>query len=168
MESNQQKPAIGINNLDMFVLRISLVVIFFFFGYAKWFDYEAQGLVNFIENSPFLSWMYQVVGIRGGSFILGVAEWLYGLLLLLGFWFCLPGLLGAMGSTITFIMTTTLLFSTPGKFVAEAGGFPALSSTSQFLLKDIVLLAASFVLLRSEITRNRPLLQKIFKRCKKT
>lgn len=147
--------------IDSFILRLSLTAIFFFFGYAKWFHYEATGLIPLISHSPLLSWMYSVTDIRGASSILGTAEWLTGGLLLLGFCFRFAGLLGALGSTVTFITTTTLLFSTPGMVMAEAGGFPALTSSAQFLLKDIVLLAASIVLFRTELARNRDILVKI-------
>jgi uncharacterized membrane protein YkgB len=32
-------------NLDNNIVRASMVIIYFFFGYQKWFDYEAQGLI---------------------------------------------------------------------------------------------------------------------------
>jgi|AGFS01.1.fsa_nt_gi Predicted membrane protein len=142
-------------NRDILLLRTTLIIIFFFFGYAKWFSYEANGIAVFISNSPLIAWMHNIAGIRGASYLLGGAEWLFGLMLLLGYWFSLPGLLGAAGSTLTFIVTSTFLFSTPGAVVPEAGGFPALSSTEQFLLKDVVLLAASLILLRYEWYRRR-------------
>ena len=37
-------------DLDYHLVRASMVIIFFFFGYQKWFDYEAQGLIPFISN----------------------------------------------------------------------------------------------------------------------
>jgi hypothetical protein len=51
-------------DLDYHLIRASMVVIYFFFGYQKWFAYEAQGLIPFISNSPLMSWMYPVFGIR--------------------------------------------------------------------------------------------------------
>ena len=33
------------NDLDYHLVRASIVIIFLFFGYSKWFSYEAQGLV---------------------------------------------------------------------------------------------------------------------------
>jgi uncharacterized membrane protein YkgB len=73
------------NDLDYHVVRASMVVMFFFFGYQKWWDYEAQTLIPFISNGPLIAWMYPVFGIRGASWFLGVAEWLFGALLLGGF-----------------------------------------------------------------------------------
>ena len=50
---------------DYHLVRASMVIIFFFFGYQKWFEYEAQSLSPFISNGPLISWMYPVFGIRG-------------------------------------------------------------------------------------------------------
>ena len=111
------------SNGDVIFMRAALVVIFAAFGYAKWFDYEAQGLVPLIGNSPLLSWMHQAFGIRGASYALGVAEWSFGLLLLAGFWSRRLGLLGAIGSTVTYLTTLTLIFPRRG-LRPSAGGFP--------------------------------------------
>jgi uncharacterized membrane protein YkgB len=51
-------------DLDYHVVRASMVIIYFFFGYQKWFDYEAQTLIPFISNGPLISWMYPVFGIQ--------------------------------------------------------------------------------------------------------
>jgi uncharacterized membrane protein YkgB len=32
-------------DLDYHMVRASMVIIYFFFGYQKWFAYEAQGLI---------------------------------------------------------------------------------------------------------------------------
>src|SRR4051794_24128229 len=53
------------DDLDYHLLRASMVIIFLFFGYQKWFDYEAQTLVPFMSNGPLISWMYPVFGIGG-------------------------------------------------------------------------------------------------------
>jgi hypothetical protein len=73
-------------DLDYNFLRASMVIIFLLFGYQKWFVYEANVLVPYIGNDPFLSWMYPVFGIQGASWLLGVSEWIFGALLFLGFW----------------------------------------------------------------------------------
>src|SRR6476646_6461619 len=52
-------------DLDYHLVRASMVIIFLFFGYQKWFAYEAQGLIPFINNGPLISWMYLVFGIQG-------------------------------------------------------------------------------------------------------
>jgi uncharacterized membrane protein YkgB len=55
------------NDLDYHLLHASMVIIFLFFGYQKWFEYEAQVLIPYIRNGPLISRMYPVFGIRGAS-----------------------------------------------------------------------------------------------------
>jgi uncharacterized membrane protein YkgB len=74
-----------------------MVILYFFFGYQKWFDYEAHGLIPFFTHGPLIFWMYSVFGIKGSAYFLGVSEWLFGALLLAGFWNKNPGILGALG-----------------------------------------------------------------------
>ena len=95
-------------DLDYHLIRASIVIIFLFFGYQKWFDYEAQTLIPFISNGPLIAWMYPVFGIRGASWFLGVSEWLFGALIFIGFWNKALGALGAAGSCLSFMMTMAL------------------------------------------------------------
>ena len=57
-------------------------------------------------------------------------------------------LLGALGSTVTFFFTTlTIIPFIPGGW-DPAAGFPAMAGAVPFLIKDVVLLAVSFYLLK--------------------
>jgi uncharacterized membrane protein YkgB len=141
------------DDIDYHVVRASMVIIFLFFGYQKWFNYEAQGLIPYISNGPLISWMYPVFGIRGAAWFLGVSEWAFGLLLFLGFWNKQLGILGAIGSCFSFIATSTIIPFFPNGWEVSAGGFPAMTEHVAFLMKDLVLLAASFYLLRQDVLR---------------
>jgi uncharacterized membrane protein YkgB len=140
-------------DLDYHLIRASMVVIFLFFGYQKWFEYEAQVLIPYISNGPLISWMYPVFGVRGASWFLGISEWLFGALLFVGFWNKKLGILGALGSCATFLMTVTIIPFMPDGWAASAGGFPAMTGNVPFLMKDVVLLAASVYLLRQDVLR---------------
>lgn len=140
-------------DLDYHLVRASMVIIFAFFGYQKWFDYEAQVLIPYISNGPLISWMYPAFGIRGASWFLGVAELSFSALLLAGFWNRPLGILGALGSTITYVMTVTIIPFMPGGWAESAGGFPAMTGNIPFLMKDVVLLAASIYLLKQDVIR---------------
>src|SRR5215469_14003319 len=133
-------------DLDYHLIRATMVIIFLFFGYQKWFNYEAQGLIPYISHGPLIFWMYPVFGLRGATWFLGVAEWTFGLLLFLGFWNKQLGILGALGSCFSFIATFTILPFFPNGWEPSAGGFPAMTEHVAFLMKDLVLLAASFYL----------------------
>jgi uncharacterized membrane protein YkgB len=140
-------------DLDYHFIRASMVIVFLFFGYQKWFDYEAQALIPYISNGPLISWMYPVFGIRGACWFLGVAEWLFGALLFAGFWNKKLGILGALGGVFSFISTFTIIPFMPNGWAPSAGGFPAMTETVAFLMKDLVLLAVSVYLLRQDVLR---------------
>lgn len=141
------------DDLDYHLLRASMVIIFLFFGYQKWFAYEAEVLLPYISNGPLIFWMYPVFGMRGASWVLGVSEWLFGALLFLGFWNKKLGILGALGSSVTFLMTVTIIPFMPNGWAPSAGGFPAMAGNVPFLMKDLVLFAVSVYLLKQDVMR---------------
>ncbi len=138
-------------DLDHHLIRGSMVFIYFIFGYQKWFEYEAKGLVPFFTHGPLIFWMIPVFGIRGAAYFLGVSEWVFGTLLLAGFWNKKIGVLGSLGSVFTFLCTVTIIPFWPEGWAAPAGGFPAMTLPMGFLVKDVVLLAVSFYLLKRDV-----------------
>ena len=140
-------------DLDYHLIRASMVIILMFFGYQKWFQYEAQALLPYISNGPLIFWMYPVFGIRGATYFLGVSEWLFAGLLFLGFWNKKLGILGALGACFSFVATLTIIPFIPDGWAVSAGGFPAMTEKVAFLMKDLVLFAASFYLLKQDVAR---------------
>jgi uncharacterized membrane protein YkgB len=140
-------------DIDYHLIRATMVILFFFFGCQKWFDYEAQALVPFISHGPLIFWLYPLFGISGAAYFLGSAEWLFGFVMFLGFWNKKLGVLAALGSCATYVATVTIIPFFPEPWAAPAGGFPAATLPFLFLVKDIVLLAASVYLLKQDILR---------------
>src|SRR5215468_10430638 len=139
-------------NLDLHVVRGSMVLIFLLFGYQKWFEYEVQTLEPFISNGPLTFWMYPVFGLHGATYFLGVSEWLTAALLVWGFWNPKVGILAAILSVGTFVTTVSIIPFMPDGW-NEAAGFPAMQGNVAFLMKDVVLLAVSFYLLKQDVVR---------------
>jgi uncharacterized membrane protein YkgB len=110
-------------------------------------------LIPFIKNGPLIFWMYAVFGIREASWFLGASEWLFAALLFWGFWNKKAGLLGALGCVFSMIGTVTIIPFMPDGWNASAGGFPAMQGNVAFLMKDAVLLAVSFYLLKQDLVR---------------
>lgn len=54
----------------------------------------------------------------------------------------------------TFIATVTIIPFMPEAGAASAGGFPAIVGNVAFLMKDVVLLAVSFCLLKQDIAKS--------------
>src|SRR5262249_31127241 len=104
-------------------------------------------------HGPLIFWMYPVFGVKGATYFLGVSEWLFGGLLALGFWNKKLGILGALGSCFTFIATATIIPFMPDGWAASAGGLPAMTERVAFLMKDLVLFAVSFYLLKQDMLR---------------
>jgi uncharacterized membrane protein YkgB len=126
-------------------LRWSLVVIFLLFGVAKFAAYEAEGVAGIARDYWLFAWLYPLGGERFASGVIGTLELSTGFLLALGSRFTLASLAGAAMGVCTFLVTLSFMIGNPSAF--EAGyGFPFLGSSGQFLMKDLVLLAACFSL----------------------
>jgi uncharacterized membrane protein YkgB len=141
------------SDFDYHLMRVAMIAVFFIFSCQKWFDYEAQALIPFISHGPLIFWLYPAFGVRGATFFLGSAETLIGLVMLLGFWNRKAAILGALASCGTYVTTVTIIPFFPDAWAAPAGGFPAATLPFLFLVKDIVLLAASVYLLKQAILR---------------
>ena len=128
--------------LGALFIRYGLVVVLGWIGAMKFTAYEAEGIKTLVETSPFMSWMYKVLSLQATSNVIGVAELTAAVLIAIR---PLSAKLSAIGSVLavfTFLTTLTFLFSLPG-WEKSLGGFPALSGSGGFLLKDIVLLGAA-------------------------
>ena len=124
-------------------LRWSLVLIFLWFGFLKFTAFEAKGIAPLVMHSPLLSWAYNLLGERGFSSALGIVEITIGVLIALRPLSARASGIGSCAAIVTFITTLTFILTTPGAW-QEGYGFPYLSGmVGQFLIKDLVLLAAS-------------------------
>jgi uncharacterized membrane protein YkgB len=134
------------------LLRWALVVIFLWFGGMKFTAYEAAGIAPFIEHSPIMRWLHILFGVQGASYVIGVIELSTAAALILGAFLPIFSALGAVMSAGTYFITLTFFLSTPSVAETPAGGFPIISAApGQFLLKDLVLLAASASLLFASV-----------------
>ena len=134
-----------LTRVSAMALYCALALVFLWIGAMKFTDYEAAGIAGLVMNSPFVGWWHALLGIAGTSRMLGVVEIAVGLLLAARLVSPRLSMVGAAISILTFLITLTFLFTTPGVTEPRAGGFPALSALpGQFLLKDVVLLAVSF------------------------
>lgn len=125
------------------VLRYGLALILLWIGGLKFTMYEAKGIEPLVMNSPFLAWAYHAFGLVGVARLLGVVEIIVGLLVLLRSVNARLSALGSMAAALMFLITLSLLFSTPG-VIAPGYSFPVLSANvGQFVIKDLVLLGAA-------------------------
>ena len=162
------------DRLGIAITRLGLIVVLLWIGGLKAFKYEADGIVPFVANSPFMSFFYkypapeykqhmnpegqlvpanrqwhQENGTYAFSYGLGAVIVLLGLLLCLHPW--KPGL-AAIGSFLVVGMsfvTLSFLVTTPETWVPALGdanhGFPYLSGRGRLVVKDAIMMGAALV-----------------------
>jgi uncharacterized membrane protein YkgB len=89
-----------------------------------------------------MSWVYDIMSVRAFSSALGVLELATAALIAVKPWWPTLSAVGSLVAIGLFVATLSFLFTTPGVLEASAG-FAVLSSTGQFLIKDVALLGIS-------------------------
>jgi len=92
--------------------------------------------------SPLMFWLYRIFSLQRASNLIGIIESRVALLIALRPLSARLSFIGSIGAIITFVLTVSFLFSTPGAF-QSSHGFPFLGDAGQFLIKDLVLLGSS-------------------------
>lgn len=154
--------------------RAGLIIVLLWIGGLKVYHYEADGIVPFVANSPFMKFFYAYPAPeyrkhmnKEGELVPANREWhernhtyvfayglgslivVYGLLLCLHPW--LPQL-ATLGSFLVFIMsfvTLSFLITSPECWVPALGssehGFPLLSGAGRLVIKDAIMMGAALV-----------------------
>lgn len=130
--------------------RFSIFVVMVWIGGLKAFQYEADGIVPFVANSPLMSFFYNKETPEYNmyknpegktvqknidwhkenrtyifSYGLGAMIIVIGLLTLLGIWYAKIGLIGGLLTFVMSLVTLSFLITTPEVFVPNLGGdFP--------------------------------------------
>lgn len=176
------KIAARTQRLGLGMLRVAILVIFVWIGGLKFWNYEAEGIVPFVANSPFMSFFYhekapdykQYKGPEGSfdadkhawheknntygfSHGLGLLIMSIGILTFLGFFSARVGLVGEVLAIVMTLGTLSFLATTPEVWVPDLGsgeyGFPLLSGAGRLVIKDTAILAGAVVLLSDTARR---------------
>lgn len=168
--------------LGLGMLRVAILIVFVWIGGLKFWNYEAEGIVPFVANSPFMSFFYnekapdykqykQPEGsfdavkhawhvknnTYGFSYGLGVLIMSIGLLTFIGFFSARVGLVGELLAIVMTLGTLSFLITTPEVWVPDLGsgeaGFPLLSGAGRLVIKDTAILAGALVLLSDTARR---------------
>jgi len=140
------------------ILRWVMVLIFVSFGVQKFTPQSAHGIAVYILNSPFVWWL-SILGLRGEAYCLGVVELLTAVLLAAGGWKPIFSLIGSWMGIVTFLITWSFFFTTPGVVRWSFSTDPiAWNLAGEFLYKDVVLLAVCILLFLTSLpTRLLPI-----------
>lgn len=151
--SAQAALGLRVANAGEGLIRATIIIVLGWVGAMKFTGYEAGAIKGLVESSPLTSWLYAVTSLQGASNLIGTVEILTALVLMGGVWSARASVIGAAGAAVTFFVTSTLLL-TASVTEPTLGGFPSLSVVpGQFLLKDLVLLAAAVFLLGRSLQR---------------
>ena len=168
--------AASMRRFGLLLMRVAVFAIFFWIGGLKFFAYEANGIVPFVANSPFMNFFYskpapeyQKYKMAEGAYDeqktqwqrenntygfskgLGVLIMTIGTFVLLGAKFKRVGLVGEILVIVMTFGTLSFLVTTPEVWVPDLGGadhgFPFLSGAGRLVIKDIAILAGGIILL---------------------
>ncbi len=137
-----ESPSHPLQHVGGLLLRYGLVSILLWVGLLKFTAYEALAIQPLVENSPLLSWVYDLFSVRTFAVILGAFEIALALMIAVKPSFSWKiSAAGSFGAIALFLVTLTFVFTTPDAF--QAGyGIPYLSPMpGQFVAKDVGLLA---------------------------
>lgn len=123
----------------------ALVLIYLAFGLSKFTPEEAEGLVGIVKPSPFLGWVYGVGSAQQFSYVLGVIELSIGALIAARLVAPRLAFIGGLLSAGLFLMTQSMLLSTPGALDLSKDVLHWVGGAGQFLLKDAGLFALSLL-----------------------
>jgi inner membrane protein ykgB len=166
----------SLKGFGVHLIRVAIFIIFIWIGGLKFWNYEAEGIVPFVANSPFMSFFYEKEApeykdykLKEGEFDKVKHEWhqenntygfshglgllimSFGILTLLGIWFPKIGFVGTGLVILMTFGTLSFLVTTPECWVPDLGsdehGFPLLSGAGRLVIKDTAILAGAVVVL---------------------
>ncbi|WP_346238699.1 DUF417 family protein [Niabella insulamsoli] len=120
-----------------------VAIILLWVGAFKFTPTEAKAIEGLVSNSFLMSWLYKIWSQQGVSNLIGIVEIITGIALLLHFYWKKAGILAGLLGILTFIITLSFLFTTPGVFRKVDG----MLVTDFFILKDIMALGISLLVL---------------------
>lgn len=127
------------------IMLLGLIVVLGWIGAMKFTGPEADGVWPLLTSSPVFNWWIVGFGKQMASNVIGIIE-LLTVLLLTGYWWNKRAYeAGLLLAGATFVVTLSFLVTFAPSW---SGGFPYLSSTGHFLMKDAILLTAVFILYR--------------------
>ena len=117
-----------------------MIVMLLWAGSYKMTAPGAEGIIPLVANSPLIFWHFEVFGPYLGSDIIGLTEWAAAILILIGYFRPIAGIVGGLIATVMFFTTSTMLITTPGAIIDVPGisYMRYMSFLGLFLFKDVI------------------------------
>jgi uncharacterized membrane protein YkgB len=170
----------GLDQFGKKAVRFGIVVVFLWIGGLKFFTYEADGIVPFVANSPFMSFCYnhpqeykkhinpegalvpanhlwqEANNTYGFSTALGIMLVTFAVFIALYKAFPIPSMIASIFIFIMTLGTLSFLLTTPESWVPHLNdtnwGFPFLSGRGRLVIKDIVILGGAIITMSETAT----------------
>jgi len=133
-----------LNRFSLKLIWVGVILVMLWIGAMKFTQIEADGIERLMTSSPFLSWIYDLFSVLHGSYFIGVIELVAVFGLLIGYKYAWARTMGLSVAALTFLATQSFIISLPAYELSH--GFPLLTGSGQFIVKDLVLLAGCFLL----------------------
>jgi uncharacterized membrane protein YkgB len=136
-------------NLAFLVTSIGMIVMLLWAGSFKMTRPGAEGIIPLVSNSPLVWWHFKVFGPYIGADLIGLTEWTYAVLIIVGYFRPKAGIAGGLIGVVIFFTTSTMIMTTPGAIISVPGihGMRYMSNLGLFLFKDVIALGASLYLI---------------------
>ena len=130
--------------LGIHLIRVAILIIFVWIGGLKFWNYEAEGIVPFVANSPFMSFFYaenapeyKEYKLKEGEFDPAKHQWHE------------TNRTYVFSRGLGILIMTIGILTFLGIFSPKLGlaGFPLLSGAGRLVIKDTAILAGAIVVL---------------------
>lgn len=128
-----------------YISLFGAALILLWIGIFKFTPTEATAIKPLVENHFLTFFVYKIAGIQAVSNAIGAIEIIIALLLIFSVKFASLRKYAAIGMIVTFLVTLSYLFTTPGVWKV-VDGVPV---TDFFILKDVMLLGLGLMILQN-------------------
>ena len=135
------------------IALLGIILPLLLIGGLKFTQVEIDALKPIIAGTPWLAWMYPVLGEAGASYFLGIVELSTAALLMASPWSARAAVVAGALASLTFLTTCSIMLALP--IWEPTLGFPAIGPIGQFLVKDVTMLGVAIVVLAEGLTRMR-------------
>ncbi|MBT2620258.1 MULTISPECIES: DUF417 family protein [Chryseobacterium] len=122
--------------LGYYISLFGAALILLWIGIFKFTPTEAQGIKSLVENHFLTFFVYKIASVQTVSNAIGAIEIIIALLLIFSAKFVFLRRYAGIGMIITFLVTLSYLFTTPGIWKVVDG----IPITDFFILKDLMFL----------------------------
>lgn len=145
MVGTVQKSKNLLSGIGYYISLFGAALILLWIGIFKFTPTEAAAIKPLVENHFLTFFVYKIISVQAVSNLIGTIEIIIALLLIFSAKFAVLKKYAGIGMIVTFLVTLSYLFTTPGMWKI-VDGVPV---TDFFILKDLMLLGFGFMIVQN-------------------